>query len=539
MTIEGIDGAEIDISNPPVVGGVPDDLYADVYAHDDEFPELTAYDIGVVIPEPKHDVPPPADSLDKLAARESKPRKPRKPRAVRDEDDSEFVASYMQLPERLEKTVVGKLARVIHEKIEFPEVSAFFALLATASCSTAAAFSTRYSTPTSCVALGLYAIVEQPPAMMKSYLIDVGMDPYREAISQHNRKVGAKNIEIAERGNEDIPQLKRGFTETSDGTSASIDGFMTNCSEGRFVIASAEQSGLISLFPETGSFSSTNELILKGYAGEFVSGMRATRKAFAGIAYGSIAIIAQPGSSKRVLAASGGSGMAERFFYLAEPDPIGFRKNEGRFPTPAEMRDFQMACIRCVDIYSDNVCAGTHKPESERVIQDPKNLRRLHASSDAYRMILDQKHDNEDLLYDLKQAGEMVMMGWLSKLETHVIKIAANLHVIECMAHGVDVPELIPNWIVEDSLELTMTVSKHIQEILNKAGESGSQAEEEVIIDILAGKPLEKRALGLKAKNRKPFKAMPSGFKVAARRIDAMLAAGILQVSSAGKIEIV
>lgn len=518
---------DIDISNPPEFETAPVDVYSSVMPDDEDF-SMSAFDIGIIEQVLVSEVPIPAPI-----------RKQYKPRAkVAPVDDAEFIPVMMEIPERLSNTVVGRLAKVVYDKIEFPEVSAFFSLLASASCSVSTAYATQYSTD-SAVALGMYVIVEQPPAMMKSYLLDVGLSPYRHAVLKHNKKVGAKNVEIAERGNESIRLLKGTFGDTSDGTSASIDGFLSTCAEGRFVVASAEQSGLISLFPEAGSFSSTNELILKGYAGEFVSGMRATRKAFSGVVQGSVVIIAQPGSSKRVLSASGGSGMAERFIYIAEPDPIGFRKNEGKFPTRNERSAFENACIKCVDTYSEEITSRTHCDEDSRVVMDPENLIRIKASDEGYRILREAKGANESYLYDLKIAGEMVMMGWLAKIETHVMKIAGNIHVIECLANNCKVSNVIPNWLIEDSIELVMTLSEHIKEILNSAGESGSQAEEETIIDILTGKPMEKRALALRAKNRKPFKAMPAGFKIANSRIDSMVQSGILSVSTSGKIEIV
>lgn len=522
---------DIDISNPPQFSTPPVDIYSDVMPDEEGF-HVDAFAIGVIVPQLVSQVPVPEPIS-------VEPRKQYKPRAKTEQtDDSEFLPVFMELPERIAETVVGKLARVMNEKIEFPEVSAFFSLLASASCSVSMSYATQYSTD-SCVALGLYVIVEQPPAMMKSYMLDVGMSPYRHGVTQHNKKINAKNREIKERNNDSLKELSRTFTETSDGTTASIDGFLSNCSEGRFIVASAEQSGLISLFPESGSFSSTNELILKGYAGEFISGMRAGRKAFTGMAQGSVIIIAQPGSSKRVLAASGGSGMAERFMYLAEPDPIGFRKNEGRFPTRAEKAQFEEACRKCVDIYSDKVLSQALADDDSRIVMDPENMIRIRASDEGYRILREAKNATESYLYDLKMTGEMVMMGWLAKIETHVMKIAGNLHVIECTANNCKVSEIIPNWLIEASIELVMTLSEHIKEILNSAGESGSDAEEETIIDILTGKPMEKRALALRAKNRKPFKSMPGGFKIANSRIDAMIKAGSLSVGVSGKIEIV
>lgn len=518
---------DIDISCPPELESVPVDLYSSVMPDDDDF-DIGAFDIGVIEPELVSDVPPP------------KPMKEYKPRAKKDviDDDREFLPAVMEVSERLKETVIGKLASVLHEKIEFPELSTFFSLLATASCSTSTAYATQYVTGSS-VSLGMYVIVEQPPAMMKSYLLDVGMAPYRHAMSEHNKKISAKNREFKEREFDEHLHLKKGFSETSDGTSASIDGHLITCSEGRFVVSSAEQGGLISLFPENGSFSSNNDLLLKGYASEFISGMRAGRKSYSGVVQAAVILIAQPGSSRRVLAASNGSGLAERFFYMAEPDPIGFRRNEGKFPSRSELGPFESACKKCVDLYSNTIMDNAKKDLENMILRDPDNLVKVRASEEGYSILREARRANESYLYDLKVSGQMVMMGWLAKLETHALKIAANIHIIECLANNCKVSEVIPTWLIEESIDMVMMVSYHIKEIMDKEGESGSQAEEDAIIDILTGSPMERRALVLKAKNRKPFKAMPGGYKIAVARIDSMLKSGSLIVSAAGKVQIV
>lgn len=519
---------DIDISNPPKFEVAPVDAYATVMPDDDEF-SISVFDIGVIEQVAVSDVPAPIP----LPA-----RKQYKPKVKKQEaDNSEFVPVLLQMSERLLATTIGKLTKVVHEKIEFPEVSAFFALLSSASCSVSMAYATQYSTD-SCVSLGMYSIIEQPPAMMKSYLLDVGMKPYRLAVAAHNKRIRGICREQKERDIPEEQRMKKTFSETSDGTSASIDGFLHGCSEGRFVVSSAEQSGLISLFPESGSFSSTNELVLKGYASEYVSGMRAGRNAFTGIIQGCIVIIAQPGSAKRVLSASGGSGMAERFIYLAEPDPIGFRRNEGHFPTSREKEPFERACGACVDIYSAAVMKQQYAEFDESIVMDPENLIRVKASEEGYRILREAKNSTESYLYDLKMAGEMVMMGWLAKMETHVMKIAGNIHVIECISNNCKVPEIIPTWIIQETIDLVLMLGEHIKGILNNAGESGPQAEEETIIDILTRAPMEKRAAALQAKNRKPFKAMPASFKMASARIDSMLLSGQLIISAAGKVAI-
>ena len=230
--------------------------------------------------------------------------------------------------------------------------------------------------------------------------------------------------------------------------------------------------------------------------------------------------------------------MAERFIYLAEPDPIGFRRNEGHFPTRSEKESFERACAACVDMYSDSVLKQYAADDDARVIMDPENLIRIRASDEGYRILREAKNSTESYLYDLKMAGEMVMMGWLAKIETHVMKIAGNIYVIECLSNDCKVSEIIPTWIIEESIDLVLGLADHIKGILNSAGESGTQAEEETIIEVLTRAPMEKRAAVLQAKNRKPFKAMPASFRMASARIDSMLLSGQLILNAAGKVAI-
>lgn len=513
---------DIDISNPPVFDVAPVELYITVMPDDDEF-AISSYDIGVA-EEIKKDIPLP------------KPRTTQKRKTKREAfPEVEQIEPMLIIPDALMDTVIGRLAERAAECLEFPEASAFMAILSTASSIAATAYAVQYDTGDS-VALGLYTVIEQPPATKKSWLLGVGFNVYKEGIAIHNKKIAARIMEAKERDIQPPDSLRMAFNYTTDPTSAAMDGHLAFCSEGRFVVSSAEQSAFSSLFPD-GAFPSNNELLLKGWAGEDVAGMRATRKAYEGTAQGSITLVAQPGSSKRVLTASGGSGLAERFIFICEPDLLGFRKHEGIRISNEDKAEYRAAAKSCLDIYSNKILSFANS--ENRVIYDPENLIQLRPTEHAREQFLVKARINEPKMQALKQSGDMIMLSWVGKFETFVLKIAAILHVFECHASGCKVPEVIPDHLIFSTMELVDILAIHIQQLIRDAGESGGDAEESAIISVLE-KPMVMRSLRDKLRGRKPFRSMPgSGYKAITTRIASMLKEGSLVIGTDGKISVV
>lgn len=526
-----LDVSGIDISQPTNIDFPPIDHYIGAVMPDDEDFEFTSFDIGVVPAQPIEHVKPVKEVSDKPKQITNYVRKPR----VAKLEGAEVVDSFMRLPDSVMDTVIGRLSRVISECVEFPEASTFLSLLGSASAAVAANYAVQYRTG-SPITTGLYVIVEQPPATQKSYVLGMGMNPYSMAMGEHNKRVKAKIREAVERAgkDEEVNAPKYGFVVATDATSAAMDKHLSECSEGRFVIASAEQSALISLFPENNSFASTNELILKGYAGEYVAGMRGGRSAFSGMANGSIILIAQSNTSRRVLKASNGSGMAERFIFMAEPSNLGGRHFEGGFPTNEERRPFESAVRACISEYSKKVLA------CDGVVLDPENLEQLRASANGYQIIKQARKDMEPRLGELKDSGDMVLLSWLGKFETHALKVASVLHVFECLGNGVSVPDIIPDRILSAAMDFVDVMSDHMEQLLQDAGESGNEAEEEAVIMTMDGRKLSSRTLVQRLRNKKPFSAMgKAGYKAAERRVGKMIESGILVIGTDGNLSVV
>lgn len=515
---------DIDISNPPEFEETPVDAYHGSVMPDEEDFVLEAYDIGVIGQEIKQDAPIP------------KPRAVQKPRVKRQEvlPEVEMMKPMVVIPDALMDTVIGRLAANASECLEFPEASAFMAILSTASSSAATAYAVQYDTGQS-VALGLYTVIEQPPATKKTWLLGVGLNPYKKAMMAHNSRISDKIIEYEERKLPKPSGLRHGFYYTTDPTSAGMDGHMALLSEGRFVVASAEQSAFTSLFPD-GAFPSNNELLLKGWAGEDVAGMRTTRKAYEGVAQGSITLVAQPGSSKKIFSASGGTGLAERFIFMCEPDLLGFRKHEGKRISNEDQLDYKKAVNHCIDIYSKKILSFANL--EKRTVYDPDELIQLRPTDNARNEFLVRARINEPRMRELKDSGDMIMLSWIGKFETFVLKIAAIMHIFECHGNDCKVPEIIPDSLIYASMELIDVLSEHVEQLIRDAGESGSDAEESAVISTL-DRPMASRALADRLRGRKPFRSMPNGYAAAKRRIEAMINQGSLMVTADGKIQVV
>lgn len=457
--------------------------------------------------------------------------------AVRDEFEQEAAEpldsiftpqarDYVQLPESFKQTELGKLASRISYCIEFPEASTALALLAGASAAVATSYAVQYQSGTP-VPAGIYAVIEQPPSMMKSRLLSYAQSAYLKAMGEHNGRI-YKHRETLEK---DDPKPLPGFGVTTDSTSAGLDMQLAGCSEGRFFIASAEQAAFQSLFPEGGDFSSHNGLLLQGWAGEYASAMRKGRAAFNGYVSGCVLVIAQPGSSARVFSASNGTGLAERFFYLSEPTPLGERQHHGEFVTRPQLAPFEAACRECVEDYSGR------RFEQLELAQDPDRLRQLTLTPEGYRLMLETRRRIEPTLGRLAKDGELVQVGWLGKIETHTMKVAAVLHVVECLANGCNPPAQIPLKVVQTALEFVELLAGHLAGLLHDSGETGEAAEIDAVLELVTRKPYTARPLAQVLRRRHPFRSMGKEAYTRARgRIQTMLEQGRLIVNTKGEI---
>lgn len=533
----------IDISNIPDFEAVPVHAYSDVMPDEEDF-EVTLFDVGVGFADTNDydqdlnsglkDPETVKRSSDDLA---KAPRPNRKPKPVADYS-AEEIPQFISLPESIKNTVIGRYALSVAEAIEFPETSAFMVFLACASASVACKYAVQFkfgdSLPT-----GLYVIVEQPPSTQKSRILGAALNSYLVSMGKHNKIVFGKIREQKEGSPEVSEWLRPGFIMTTDATTAAMDKAMSGLSEGRFVIATDEKSILSSLFPPPSSFASSNDIVLKGYTGDRVSSMRSGRLAFSGKANGTVVINAQGGAASRILRESDGSGMAERFFFVSEPSYLGSRTFDEKPINFDFKKAYDNASIACVQAYSKAVLSNALSEDS-KVTLDPENMEQLRLTAAGYEKIRNYRRENEALMAELERSGEMVMLSWLGKFEAHVIKIAAVLHVYECLGNGSKASSVITDKMLVAAMELVHLMADHQQQIIRDSGDSGADAEEQIIIELLGTSKMALRTLLQRARYRKPFSSMgKNAYSAAKKRVETMLEKDIVIVNSSGSLEVV
>lgn len=522
----------------------PVHAYSDVMPDEEDF-EVSLFDVGVgfvdnndyahEVSEDLKDAQPVKRSPADLAKAPVPRRKPKPEQLTSAEELDQFIL----LPGSVRNTVIGRYATSVANAIEFPEMSAFMVFLGCASAAVACNYAVQFKFGDS-IPAGLYVIVEQPPSTQKSRILGAALNPYLMSMGRHNGIVFGKLREAKEGNPEVAAWLRPGFLSTTDATTAAMDKAMAGLSEGRFVIATDEKSILGSLFPPPTSFASSNDIVLKGYTGDRVASMRSGRLAFSGRANGTVVINAQGGASARILRESDGSGMAERFFFVSEPSYLGSRTFDEQ-PIDIELKKaYDSASIGCVQAYSKAVLKYALADEQERVILDPENLEQLRLTAAGYEKIRTYRRENEPLMAELERAGEMVMLSWLGKFEAHVIKIAAVLHVYECIGNGSKVSSVITDKILVAAMELVDLMADHQQQMIRDSGDSGSDAEEQVIIEALGSSKMATRSLLQKVRYRKPFSSMgKNGYATAKKRIETMISGGVIIINSTGSLEVV
>jgi len=250
--------------------------------------------------------------------------------------------------------------------------------------------------------IGLYTVAEHPPGTGKSRCMGIFSGPFYEFY-----KASASTNEK--------PVL---FVSscTPEGLEKTLDGTL-----GHFSAVSAEQGLIDTLFGgmyKAVGAKNNNELVLKGFTGEWVSSQRVTRAGFTGRVTGGISVFAQNGTVETILQSSNGTGLADRFLMLSEPDMLGIRDHKRKFERDESLDDkYQEICYKVAQI-------GLISPAS---FEETKSLT---FSDNAYELIAEFSNKLEPLLKSGEQFGSNYLRGACGKAPIQVMKIAANLSLL-------------------------------------------------------------------------------------------------------------
>lgn len=339
---------------------------------------------------------------------------------------------------------IAEYARSAADAIQLPRDTAVLIGLGL----TSGVVSTAYRTEThygKMLPVGLYVLAEQPSGVGKSGLMDYFQKPFFSAL--HSRTKGIKDARKSIENNIDaesnkdeadeqkIEQLRSNLA--SIGTP--IKGWYTNPTpealeqkalaenDGLFMLASDEQGLINSLFGLSyGKGAAPNmDAALKGFDGGFYNSIRVTRDGYCGEAHGSIVIFAQQGASEKILTASGGTGVAERFLMIAPDHLLGTRNHKRKYVAP-DRAPYEKLCESVV----------TRIP-AETTIERLNNVALPAALS---MKIADMQQELEPELADGGRFDSDALRGAASKLNLQILKIAAVLHVSRYLCDGVEPP---------------------------------------------------------------------------------------------------
>jgi hypothetical protein len=425
------------------------------------------------------------------------------------------------IPDAIKENTLIKYALHIAEVSEFPAGSTLFTALGAFSAACSMVYSVKYQDGER-LPLGLYVAVEQPPATAKSRVLSSFMRPLNKCIGALNAEIH-KEIKAAKSDDNLPPYIAKPL---SNATAEGIETEMAKCCSGRFIIASAEQGAANHILAIDAKRTSDKDLILKGYNGEYHHSIRATRNGFSGDIYGSVILIAQVGMTRKILKASGGEGLAERFLFLSEPHLLGKRTHR----TPH--KNYLMEA----DYFNRVQSLITQFNENDRPL-GVENTIGLSLSDEGYNAIQRQKITIEPMLADYANRGAMLLCSALGKFDIHAMKTAAILFIADhCMKDG-GADGDIPLSYVEQAIEVIMLQFKQLERIMDREGESGEGAKREAVLRKFKTRTSRKKTeLATDLKNVKPFKHMPEPYKAAIQTIEAMLSDGELYSDPYGSI---
>lgn len=286
-------------------------------------------------------------------------------------------------------------------------------------------------------------------------------------------------------------------------------------SNGYFSLASAEQAVVNTLVGAVyggDGRKNNNDLPLKGFNAEYHASSRATRNGYTGVVVGAITCFAQPAAIETMLSESKGSGMAERFLLAQEPTQQGSRDHtKQHYPTE----------------YSQNVYNRIVTGMADKVLeltQDFGELQAYRISKEDWKAIYQFRNTIEPHLADGGKYSTATMRGVASKVDMHIMKIAALLAYLYDHPIGE-----IPSQFIHAAMAIMQDMIENTLNLLFKVGVIGFDSEEGCIIEYLGEKKSATRRQIQQAKAKvKPFKESQKPNEAIRNTIDRLITKGVI-----------
>lgn len=446
--------------------------------------------------------------------------------------DDETPYSTIDLLKNLDDNqLIKRLSKTLSAGIQLPESTTFLMGLAIFSSVATRAYCVAYEYGGS-IPIGLYAVAEQPPAAAKTWLQTEFQKPFN-AIDDEKRKLRKEELARLEKQLDNCEdkvekkELEKQIKELQKNPVPLL--FVTNATpealemslhgtNGFFSLVSSEQSlfdSLLGLYHGDTDRQNNNEVLLNGFDGSKSGTLRITREAYSGRAAGGVALFAQNGSIEKVLNASNGTGLSERFLMLSEPHFLGKRKHvEAPFIDRAITAEYD-------ELAQDIARVALRQDREVSFLSISKNG---HLEIKKYRDAI-EKH----LADGGKYAAHQSLRGAAGKSNMQIMKIAANLHLLDGGAYEPQIDDkhvISAINIVNDLLNASLGLC-HDKELV------GLKAEFNAIIKNLGNKQKTQRDIINCMNTTLPFKNLTSGKSQAIKNaIDEMVRQGLLVIDN-------
>lgn len=406
----------------------------------------------------------------------------------------------------IKDTAMGRRAKDLAQMVEMPTDTVCLAGLGVISSMVAGSRAINRRGGYSKVPAGLYIAVEQPPSTGKSSIIDGFRNPILKHLIEANKRHVAQVKEAAKEAGEEEPKFVQCLNLfQSNATPEAMEAIVDN-NDGLFSIVGDEQAAIETLLGLTygDKGSNNNGFILNGFAGELFNSARVTRKGFNGMLYGSITVMAQEGTARKIVQGSNGQGVVERFLLWNEPNLLGTRSRAFHELTTEE--EYSQIASNLVKLTLEQ-----YKKESGGL----DNLASLNLTEDGYKAIEALQSEVEPLLADDGRYSHPLLRGAAGKVDMQVMKIAATLHMAdECLELATpDTSFWQPHYIIKDkyvtmAIDVVRITLEQLIHTLEVNGIIGRDSYMDALADYLEGKhkPLTARAIAQSQKNRPIFK---------------------------------
>ncbi|MGZ5051389.1 MAG: DUF3987 domain-containing protein [Methylobacter sp.] len=354
--------------------------------------------------------------------------------------------------------------------------------------------------------IGLYIVAEQPSGTGKSRSNSYFQEPFNKAQNEYFKE---RKVRLAELKEKEKKKGKGNFsreekTELEQLSKDQISFFITNStpealeetlnfSNGFFSAISSEQglfNSMLGLSYGEGK-ASNNDLLLNGFDAGNVASIRVTREGYSGKVIGSVVMFAQPGSIEKILGQSNGTGLSERFLLLAEQHKLG-------------TRDHTVESFINHDLLNkyNSICESMAKDILENC-REYNDLISLKICKEGHRLIAEYRNTIENNLADGGKYSHISLRGAAGKINMQIMKIAANLHILESQTN-----ETIAIQYVQSAIDIANSMLEANLKLCIDKGIIGRKAEYVAILRYFEkhSKPISDREIINSMRGTLPFK---------------------------------